>query len=92
MIRRALALLLMAWMLGFLWFAIALPSPAGAEKTDAIVVPTGSGGRIQRGLALLRDGVAERMLVTGVDAEVRPGEFAWSLPTGTCAAPRASSR
>jgi len=29
-IRRALALLLMAWMLGFLWFAIALPSPAGA--------------------------------------------------------------
>ena len=57
MIRRALALLLMAWMLGFLWFAIALPSPAGAEKTDAIVVPTGSGGRIQRGLALLRDAV-----------------------------------
>ena len=76
MIRRTLALLLVAWMLGFLWFAIALPSPAGAEKTDAIVVPTGSGGRIQRGLALLRDGVAERMLVTGVDAEVRPGEFA----------------
>jgi uncharacterized SAM-binding protein YcdF (DUF218 family) len=75
-IRRILALLVIAWVLGFLWFAIALPQPAGAEKTDAIVVPTGSGGRIPRGLALLRDGVAERMLVTGVDADVKPGEFA----------------
>jgi uncharacterized SAM-binding protein YcdF (DUF218 family) len=75
-IRRILALLVIAWVLGFLWFAIALPQPAGAEKTDAIVVPTGSGGRIPRGLALLREGVAKRMLVTGVDAEVKPGEFA----------------
>ena len=76
MIRRVLALLLVAWVFGFLWFAIALPQPAGAEKTDAIVVPTGSGGRIPRGLAVLREGAAERMLVTGVDADVRPGEFA----------------
>lgn len=76
MIRRALALLAVAWIFGFLWFAIALPQPAGLEKTDAIVVPTGSGGRIPRGLALLRQGVSDRMLVTGVDADVRPGEFA----------------
>ena len=76
MIRRIVALVLVAWVFGFLWFAIALPSPAGARKTDAIVVPTGSGGRIPRGLALLRHGAADRMLVTGVDAEVRPGEFA----------------
>jgi len=75
-IRRALALVLVAWAFGFLWFAIALPQPAGAEKTDAIVVPTGSGGRIPRGLALLGQGAAKRMLVTGVDANVRPGEFA----------------
>ena len=76
MIRRSLALLVIVWVLGFLWFAIALPQPAGTEKTDAIVVPTGSGGRIPRGLALLREGLAERMLVTGVDADVRPVEFA----------------
>ena len=76
MIRRILSLLIVAWAFGFLWFAIALPRPAGPEKTDAIVVPTGSGGRIPRGLALLREGAAERMLVTGVDAEVRPVEFA----------------
>src|SRR5690606_36608310 len=75
-IRRIFALLAILWMLGFLWFAIALPQPAGAEKTDAIVVPTGSGGRIPRGLALLRQDAAERMLVTGVGAEVKPREFA----------------
>jgi len=75
-IRRIFALLAILWMLGFLWFAIALPQPAGAEKTDAIVVPTGSGGRIPRGLALLRQNAAERMLVTGVGAEVKPREFA----------------
>lgn len=76
MIRRIVSLLLVAWVFGFLWFAIALPQPAGAAKTDAIVVPTGSGGRIPRGLALLREGAAARMLVTGVDEDVRPREFA----------------
>jgi uncharacterized SAM-binding protein YcdF (DUF218 family) len=75
-IRRILALLVVVWASGFLWFAIALPQPAGAEKTDAIVVPTGSGGRIPRGLALLRAGRAERMLVSGVDDQVKPHEFA----------------
>ena len=76
MIRRALALLVAAWLFGFLWFAVALPLPAESARTDAIVVPTGSGGRIQRGLAMLREGAAERMLVTGVDEDVKPAEFA----------------
>ncbi len=76
MIRRALSLALVVWALGFLWFAIVLPRPAGAQKTEAIVVPTGSGGRIPRGLALLGDGAARRMLVTGVDVDVKPREFA----------------
>jgi uncharacterized SAM-binding protein YcdF (DUF218 family) len=75
-IRRLVSLMLVAWVFGFLWFAIALPQPAAAQKTDAIVVPTGSGGRIPRGLALLREGAGSRMLVTGVDADVRPREFA----------------
>jgi len=75
-IRRIIALLLVVWVFGFLWFAVALPQPAGGAKTDAIVVPTGSGGRIPRGLALLDKGAAKRMLVTGVDANVRPVEFA----------------
>jgi len=75
-IRRLLAALVVLWALGFLWFAVTLPQPEGPQKTDAVVVPTGSGGRIPRGLAMLNAGEAGKMLVTGVDDEVRPAEFA----------------
>ncbi|MWV28849.1 YdcF family protein [Aurantiacibacter rhizosphaerae] len=74
-VRRLLALPLVAWALGFIWFAIALPQPLPLSQTDAIVVPTGSGGRIQRGLEMLQTGAAQQMLVTGVDAAVQPDEF-----------------
>jgi uncharacterized SAM-binding protein YcdF (DUF218 family) len=74
-IGRIVSLLAVAWALGFLWFAVSLPQPAGAERTDAIVVPTGAGGRIPRGLAPLREGAAPRMLVTGVFESVTPREF-----------------
>jgi uncharacterized SAM-binding protein YcdF (DUF218 family) len=86
-IRRILALPVILWAFGFLWFAIAMPQPAGAQKTDAIVVPTGGGGRIQRGLELLRQGQARQMLVSGVDADVRPNEFAveYKVPAQTMA-------
>ncbi len=76
MIQRTLSLLVIVWALGFVWFAMALPQPAADEKTDAIVVPTGSGGRIPHGLDLLRRELAGTMLVTGVDADVKPAEFA----------------
>ena len=76
MIRRILSAAFLLWAFGFLWFAMALPGPAGKERTDAVVVPTGSGGRIARGLTILRTGQAEQLLVTGVDPEVKPGEFA----------------
>ena len=75
MIRRILAVLLVAWALGFLWFAAALPQPAENRQADAIVVPTGSGGRIQRGLEMLQLGAAQQMLITGVDPAVQPEEF-----------------
>ncbi len=73
--RRILGLILIVWALGFVWFAAALPQPAGQVQTDAIVVPTGSGGRIDRGLEMLSLGSAQEILVTGVDPQVRPGEF-----------------
>lgn len=77
MIRRALSLLFLVWAIGFLWFAVALPQPAAqGVKTDAVIVPTGGPGRIARGLAVLGSGEAKRMLVSGVDPEVRPQEFA----------------
>ena len=76
MIRRVASSLLLLWALGFLWFAIFLPQPAGADRTDGAVVLTGSGGRIDRGLEVLRAGLAPRLLVSGVDREVKPREFA----------------
>jgi uncharacterized SAM-binding protein YcdF (DUF218 family) len=75
-IIRFLAALLLVYMLGFLWFAGDLPEPvAPSVRTDAIVVPTGGGGRIERGLAVLRAHSAKKLFVSGVDREVRPREF-----------------
>jgi uncharacterized SAM-binding protein YcdF (DUF218 family) len=76
MIVRFAAMTLLAWMLGFAWFAILLPQPLDGRQTDAIVVLTGGAGRIDRGIALLEDGAAKRMLISGVDRAVRPGELA----------------
>lgn len=76
MIVRALAALLLGWLLGFAWFAMFLPQPLDGRATDAIVVVTGGPGRIDRGIALLREGAAKRMLISGVDRAVRPGELA----------------
>ena len=76
MTKRFLAALLLVWALGFGWFAVTLAQPVDTVRTDAVVVPTGGGGRIQRGLEVLERGEAQRMFVTGVDREVRPEEFA----------------
>lgn len=76
MIRRTFSLVLIVWALGFIWFAFTLPQPAGEGRTEAIVVPTGGSGRIEHGVELLQAGAAAKMLVTGVDQDVRPGEFA----------------
>lgn len=74
-IGRVFAVVLVAWAMGFVWFAAALPQAAEISQTDAIIVPTGSGGRIERGLQVLQAGAAQQMLVTGVDTTVQPGEF-----------------
>ena len=75
MIRKIVAVPVVAWALGFVIFAASLPQPLEVSETDAIVVPTGSGGRIQRGLEVLQLGAAEQMLITGVDTAVQPDEF-----------------
>jgi len=77
MIRRVVSLMFLAWAIGFLWFAVALPKPVSeAVTTDAVIVVTGGPGRIARGLEVLDKGLADTMLVSGVDPEVRPVEFA----------------
>jgi uncharacterized SAM-binding protein YcdF (DUF218 family) len=74
---RVAGFLLAIWLLGFAWFAAALPQPAPTgAKTDVIVVPTGESGRIDRGVEVLRRKSADKLLVSGVFEEVRPGEFA----------------
>lgn len=76
MIVRLLGIAAILWLLGFALFMLALPGPLEGIRTDAIVVPTGAAGRIDRGLMLMRAKGARRMLVTGVAPEVRPGELA----------------
>lgn len=76
MIVRLFSVALIGWMLGFAWFAIFLPQPLDGRPTDAIVVLTGGAGRIDRGIALLEEGAAKRMLISGVDRSVRPSELA----------------
>ena len=77
MLLLALGLaIVLVWVLGFIWFAGWLPGPAPMERTDAVIVPTGYAGRIERGLEVVQTDSADTLLVTGVDPEVKPGEFA----------------
>ena len=75
-----LALALLIWVLGFAWFAFLLPQPADLTKTDAVVVLTGGPNRIDRGLQILGAGQAKRMLISGVDRDVRPPELSAQYP------------
>ena len=75
MLRRLVSLLLIAWALGFAWFALLLPQPLGPGRSDAVVVLTGGEGRVARGLEAVERGWAKRLLVAGVDSEVRRREF-----------------
>lgn len=76
MIRRALSLILLCWVLGFVAFVVGLPGPAEPGRTDAIIVLTGGENRIERGIELLEGEHAQRMLVSGVNRTVRPAELA----------------
>lgn len=76
MITRIASFVLVAWLLGFAAFALTLPAPADDGITDGIVVLTGGPGRIRRGIMLLEDKRARRLLVSGVDRQVRAHELA----------------
>ncbi|MGY2734302.1 YdcF family protein [Sphingomonas sp. UYP23] len=76
MILRLLAVAALLYGIGFAIFLKTMPAPVAGPKTDAIVVLTGGAGRIDRGLALLKAHAGQRMLISGVAPEVRPGELA----------------
>jgi uncharacterized SAM-binding protein YcdF (DUF218 family) len=73
---RLLALVSLAYFLGFAAFMLALPGEEDARRTDAIVVLTGGPGRIDHALRLLQDDAAKRLLISGADPSVRPNELA----------------
>jgi uncharacterized SAM-binding protein YcdF (DUF218 family) len=75
MFRRFASIVVLAWLLGFAWFAMLLPQPAGDQRTDAVVVFTGGEGRVARGLNVLMRKLAPRLLVSGVHPDVKPREF-----------------
>jgi uncharacterized SAM-binding protein YcdF (DUF218 family) len=79
-ISRALAFLALLYVLGYAVFAVLLPEPGDDRQTDGIVVLTGAPKRIERGLDLLSRQRAQRMLVSGVAATVRPVELAAQYP------------
>ena len=73
---RLLALVVALYGIGFALFALTLPRAGGDQQTDAIVVLTGSPGRLERGLALLDQGKAQAMLISGVPPNARPQDYA----------------
>ena len=79
MILRLSSFLLLAYVIGFVLFAVSMARPAGAERTDAVVVLTGGKGRIERGIAVMREGTAERMLISGADPSVTRADLARRL-------------
>lgn len=71
------ACVLVAWLAGLLWFASTLPAAVedATTHTDAIVVLTGGSERIETGFKLLSAGLADRLFVSGVGEQVRPGSL-----------------
>jgi uncharacterized SAM-binding protein YcdF (DUF218 family) len=60
--------LLMLWLAGFVYYYMQIyppPSDSG-EPCEALVVLTGSAGRVEAGLKLLEDARAPRLFITGV--------------------------
>ena len=60
--------LILFWSAGLIAFLTVLPDDVddNATATDAIVVLTGGSLRLNTGLALLQEGLAERLFVSGV--------------------------
>ena len=82
MIARGLSLVVLAYLVGFVLFALTLGKPAKAEapQTDAAVVLTGGIGRIEHGVEAVRAGKTKRLLVAGADPSVTKADLARRLP------------
>ncbi len=67
----AVLFLLSVWFAGFLWFNHQINSYENTAgiKTDAIVALTGGRNRISKAVALLNDGAAEKLFISGVSKQ-----------------------
>ncbi len=65
-------LLVIGWSGALVWFVASMPTTAvNAEiKTEALVVLTGGQGRVEHGLAMLAEGAAPLLFISGVGAHV----------------------
>lgn len=74
---RGLALAALVWIGGFVLFIFTQPGPAAdGTVTDGVAVLTGGPGRLDRGVEVLKAGLAQRLLVSGVHPSVKPEELA----------------
>lgn len=70
--------LVLIWALGWLWFSasVVAAKPQSPEtKTDAIIVLTGGGKRVDTGLDLIADGKAKYLFISGVNSKVKAEEL-----------------
>lgn len=70
--------LVLIWALGWLWFSASVVAAKPQQldtKTDAIIVLTGGGKRVDTGLDLLADGKAKYLFISGVNSKVKPEEL-----------------
>jgi uncharacterized SAM-binding protein YcdF (DUF218 family) len=66
----AAAALFVLWVAGLVWFATVPLAEDSTGPADAIVVLTGGSHRVNRGVALLREGKGRKLLVSGVNHHV----------------------
>jgi uncharacterized SAM-binding protein YcdF (DUF218 family) len=83
MTLRLVALAILLYALGFVLFAVTLAEPAGAGRTDGVVVLTGGSGRIERGMDIMGRAGAGRMLIAGVNSSVTRADLADRLGPGS---------
>ncbi len=69
--------LVLMWLAGLFYFIYDLSQvkPPMNMKTDGIVVLTGGNSRLQEAVRLLENGLADRLFISGVNAEVPVAEL-----------------
>lgn len=72
------------WLAGLGWFAAQIPQgKSDSPHADAIVILTGGKGRVDHGLALLAEGKAEKLFISGVGGPASRQELLQRLPAET---------